>query len=242
MRGIIREEECSLHGITLHLQYKQVRNLSLRVKPDGSVFVSVPLGVSKRELLRFLADKEDWLRDKVQLQTQRTQQKHYTMGELPYDGKHVWLWGKRLPAKFFIDKGKSGSYEISDDAVCFYYHKQLGGEGLCAFVERLYKEQTYNKGRELLLTWSKKMGVHPTGLKVRIMKTLWGSCNVRTGGVNLNALLACWPAECLELTVVHELTHLLEHNHTPRFYAIVGSFLHDWRKRERILREFYPMQ
>ncbi len=243
MRGVIREEECSLHGLTLRLQYKQVKNLGLRVKADGSVFVTVPLGLSDRELLSFLQAKEGWLRDKVQLQTQQEQQGQYHMGDLPYDGQHMWLWGKQLTAKFFIDKRKTGSYEVTSDSVCFYYNEQLSEEGRRAFVRFCYKEETYDKGYDMVQEWRKKMGVYPNlkELKVRVMKTRWGSCNVRTGAINLNALLACWPRECLEYVVVHELAHLLEDNHSPRFHAIVGSYLPNWTERDRILKSFSPV-
>lgn len=73
------------------------------------------------------------------------------------------------------------------------------------------------------------------------MKTRWGSCNVRTGSINLNTLLACWPQECLEYIVVHELAHLHEANHSPRFHAIVERYLPEWRERKKKLAAFKPL-
>ena len=59
--------------------------------------------------------------------------------------------------------------------------------------------------------------------------------------INLNALLACWPRECLEYIVVHELTHLLEASHSPRFHALVAKALPEWKQRKRILESFQPL-
>ena len=163
------------------------------------------------------------------------------MGELPFDGQHVWLWGKRLPAHFLLSGKKHGTYEVQADAVNFYYRSELNNEAKCAFVEFFYKQEVSGRGEQLLQAWEKKMGVCHTGLKVHRMKTRWGSCNVRTGSINLNTLLACWPQECLEYIVVHELAHLHEANHSPRFHAIVERYLPEWRERKKMLAAFKPL-
>ena len=163
------------------------------------------------------------------------------MGELPFDGQHVWLWGRRLPANFLLSSKKHGTYEVQADAVNFYYRSELNNEAKCAFVEFFYKQELAGRGEQLLQAWEKKMGVRHTGLKVHRMKTRWGSCNVRTGGINLNTLLACWPQECLEYIVVHELAHLHEANHSPRFHAIVERYLPEWRERKKLLEDFNPV-
>ena len=108
-------------------------------------------------------------------------------------------------------------------------------------MEFFYKQEVFNKGAQLMAAWAKKMGVRPTGIKVHRMKTRWGSCNVRTGSINLNTLLACWPQECLEYIVVHELAHLQEANHSPRFHAIVERYLPQWRERKKLLEDFKPV-
>ena len=136
---------------------------------------------------------------------------------------------------------KHGTYEVQSDVVYFYHRSELSAEARCAFVEFFYKQEVTNKGSVLLVDWGHKMGVRPTGLKVHRMKTRWGSCNVRTGSINLNTLLACWPEECLEYIVVHELAHLQEANHSPRFHAIVASFLPKWRERKKLLEDFKPV-
>ena len=242
---IIRETVLCLHGLKIKLQFKLVKNITLRIKEDGSIFLTAPIGMSVSEVQRFLESREQWLRQKLQLvlqeQSQQKQEKKYCMGELPFDGQHVWLWGKRLPARFLLSGKKHGTYEVEDEAVCFYYRSELSEEARCAFVEFFYKQEVVNRGALLMAVWAKKMGVQPTGLKVHRMKTRWGSCNVRTGGINLNTLLACWPQECLEYIVVHELAHLHEANHSPRFHAIVERYLPEWRERKKLLEDFKPV-
>lgn len=242
---IIRQTVLKLHGLKIKLQFKLVKNITLRIKEDGSIFLTAPIGMSVSEVQRFLESREQWLRQKLQLvlqeQSQQKQEKKYSMGELPFDGQHVWLWGKRLPARFLLSGKKHGTYEVEDEAVCFYYRSELSEEARCAFVEFFYKQEVVNRGALLMAVWAKKMGVRPAGLNVHRMKTRWGSCNVRTGGINLNTLLACWPQECLEYIVVHELAHLHEANHSPRFHAIVERYLPEWRERKKLLEDFKPV-
>ena len=240
---IIRQTALKLHGLTINLQFKLVKNITLRIKENGGIFLTAPVGMSVSEVQQFLESKEQWLRQKLQLvlQAQQKQDKKYSMGELPFDGQHVWLWGKRLPAHFLLSGKKHGTYEVQADAVDFYYRSELSNEAKCAFVEFFYKQEVSGRGEQLLQAWEKKMGVRHTGLKVHRMKTRWGSCNVRTGGINLNTLLACWPQECLEYIVVHELAHLHEANHSPRFHAIVERYLPEWRERKKMLTAFKPL-
>lgn len=88
----------------------------------------------------------------------------------------------------------------------------------------------------LVEKWAPAMGVVPGKLAYRNMVSRWGSCNVRTGRICINVQLAAHPPECLEYVVVHELCHLLEASHGPRFKALMDSFLPDWRAREAKLR------
>lgn len=240
---IIRRTVLKLHGLTINLQFKLVKNITLRIKETGDIFLTAPVGMSISEVQQFLESREQWLRQKLQLvlQSQQKQEQKYSMGELPFDGQHVWLWGKRLPAHFLLNTQKHGTYEVQADAVCFYYRSELSDAGRCAFAEFFYKQEILKRGEQLLQAWEKKMGVRHTGLKVHRMKTRWGSCNVRTGGINLNTLLACWPQECLEYIVVHELAHLHEANHSPRFHAIVERYLPEWRERKKMLAAFKPL-
>lgn len=88
----------------------------------------------------------------------------------------------------------------------------------------------------LVERWASVMGVKPGKLAYRNMVSRWGSCNVKTGRICINVQLAAHPPECLEYVVVHELCHLLEASHGPRFKSLMDTFLPDWRSREAKLR------
>lgn len=67
------------------------------------------------------------------------------------------------------------------------------------------------------------------------MKTKWGSCNSSTAHIWFNLELAKKHPRCLEYVVVHEIVHLLERNHGPRFTKFMDKFMPDWRSRRQQL-------
>lgn len=88
----------------------------------------------------------------------------------------------------------------------------------------------------LVEAWEPIMGVKAGKLAYRNMTSRWGSCQPSTGRICINVRLALYPPECLEYVVVHELCHLLERGHGPRFKALMDTFMPDWRARRSKLR------
>ena len=88
----------------------------------------------------------------------------------------------------------------------------------------------------LVEAWEPIMGVKAGKLAYRNMTSRWGSCQPATGRICINVRLALYPPECLEYVVVHELCHLLERGHGPRFKALMDAFMPDWRGRRAKLR------
>lgn len=84
--------------------------------------------------------------------------------------------------------------------------------------------------------WSGVTGLVPTGVKITSARTRFGSCSGK------NSLCFSWrlmqyPAEAIDLVVVHELCHIAHPNHGAGFYALLESILPDWRARMKLLRE-----
>ncbi len=88
----------------------------------------------------------------------------------------------------------------------------------------------------LIAAWEPIMGVKAGNLAYRNMTSRWGSCQPSTGRICINVRLALYPPECLEYVVVHELCHLLERGHGPRFHQLMDAFMPDWKERRAKLR------
>lgn len=89
-----------------------------------------------------------------------------------------------------------------------------------------------------LADWSGKMGVAPAGFRVTTARRRYGSCSGKNRLCFSCFLMNC-PEAAIDLVVVHELCHILEKNHGPRFYALLEQYLPDWRERKKLLSMDY---
>ena len=81
-----------------------------------------------------------------------------------------------------------------------------------------------------------EMGLTYSRLTIRQQRSRWGSCS-RAGSINLNLKLLFLPPDLVQYVLVHELCHLVEPNHSPRFWQRVGLWLPEYASRRRALRE-----
>jgi len=84
--------------------------------------------------------------------------------------------------------------------------------------------------------YARQIGVNYGRISIRHQRTRWGSCSGK-GNLNFNCLLVLAPPQVLDYVVVHELCHLLEMNHSKRFWSLVEETLPDYRGRRKWLRE-----
>ena len=220
--------------ITYTLERKDVKNLNLRIRKDGSVYVSVnhktPLGridefvVSKDS---FISNAQERFREMEQL---RPAPKQYVSGETFY----IQGRGLRLQVisadKEFIDT--DGIYirlhvkdpeniERKERLVKRFLHKQ------CVAV--------FSQTLDQLYPLFEKYGVSRPVLRIRDMETRWGSCLAKKGIITLNMRLLEAPQNCIEYVVMHELCHFIHPNHSRNFYGFLAMLMPDWKERKRML-------
>ena len=90
--------------------------------------------------------------------------------------------------------------------------------------------------RERVAHFAPLVGRQPGRITIREQKTRWGSCSAKKN-LNFNWKLMLAPPDVLDYVVVHELCHLIHLDHSPAFWALVGSVLPDYRARRRWLKE-----
>jgi predicted metal-dependent hydrolase len=100
-----------------------------------------------------------------------------------------------------------------------------------AALQRWYRARLSERVRPLVAKWEVKIGVSVAQVRLRRMKTRWGSCNAEARRIWLNPELAKKPAACLEYILMHEMIHLLERRHTARFRGLMDTLMPSWRLR-----------
>jgi len=83
----------------------------------------------------------------------------------------------------------------------------------------------------------KKNAINLPEIKFRNMKTQWGSCCKSKNWIHFNYQLYYYPPACQDYVIVHEMAHLIEANHSDRFWAIVTEIMPEWKKYRKLLRK-----
>lgn len=215
--------------LTVPVTYKPIRSLRIRVlPPDGEVRVSVPLHTSDKALWEFLAPRQEWItKTQRRMMLQRTPELVAGMGETHY------LWGN--PYILFVEESGRPGARLEGERIILTVPPGAPVERRRRILERWYRDWLGTVVADYLQRWEQAMEVSSSGWSLRYMKTRWGTCNVRTGHIRLNLELARRPMECLEATIVHELTHLTIPGHGPRFRAAMDRNYPDWRMAKRLL-------
>lgn len=220
--------------IDYQLERKPVKNLNLRIRKDGSIFVSANELISQEKVDEFVLSKGTYiisaLKHFEELAHFQPQPKQYVSGETFY------IQGRGLRLK--VSEGTKDLIEA--DGVYIYLQVKCTDDtlkkqrivtrfldGQCKDVFGEVIEQTY--------PIFYKYGVAAPTLRIRDMDTRWGSCISKKGVITLNKRLLEAPRNCIEYVVMHEFCHFVHPNHSKQFYNFLTMLMPDWRERKNTL-------
>lgn len=211
-----------------HLIRSRRRSLELRIYPDHRLEVRAPMRTRQRDIDAFVASRRDWIERKRAAMPPPPPPPDFGHGSL-----HLYL-GERRPLHL-----ESGRHRVSFDngAIRVRTSDIHCPDAIAGSLEKGYREAARSLFDWLIdkhFPWFAERGHRRPRLRVKKMKTRWGSLSQR-GYINLNMQLVKTPVECIEYVVVHELCHLEEANHGPGFHALMDRHLPDWRRRRDVL-------
>lgn len=220
--------------ICYHLERKSVKNLNLRVRKDGSVFVSANEMVPCEEVDKFIHSKASYIIKAIdhfrEMEQYRPQPKQYVSGESFY------IQGRGLR----LQVSQVEKEAISSDGVYIFLEVKDANdiERKRSLVTRFLDQQckmVFSEVMEDLYPVVKKYGIEEPSLRIRDMETRWGSCLTKKKIITLNKRLLEAPRNCIEYVVMHELCHLIHPNHSRQFYAFLTMLMPDWKERKNYL-------
>lgn len=103
-------------------------------------------------------------------------------------------------------------------------------------LEAWYRRQAGEILPRRMQPLARQLGVQYRRISIRAQRTRWGSCSA-TGAISLNWRLMLLSESLCDYVLVHELSHLREMNHSPRFWSLVGGVIPDFQSRRRQLRQ-----
>ena len=227
-----------LEDLQIKVIYRRVKRLRMTIyPPDGEVRIVVPLHTPARTVETFLQDRIPWIR-KHQARFRsmpRPEEPTYNDGEI------LQFWGDPLTLR--VRKSSDRRTRVSHDPEESTLFLEIGEtdseERRKKAVDTWYRNQMDSEIQRMVAAWEPVLGVRVVEARIRRMRTLWGSCNIRDRRIWLNSRLVHLPKPALDYVVLHEMAHLLERYHNARFYGILDRTMPDWRTVERALKQIH---
>lgn len=213
------------------LFYTDRKTLGIKVYPDTSVKVFAPIDTDLPIIEQHLKAKRKWIEKQqrsFQTYLPKTPPRQYIGGEsFLYLGKQYMLKIEPSTAEEVkLYQGRLVVKTLNPEAT---HIKKLLQQWYIAratiLFNKLFEEQFY---------LFKRFGLEKPILQIKKMEKRWGSCSPQQK-IILNPELIKAPIVCINYVILHELCHLVHHNHSQAFYRLLESFMPDWRKYKQLL-------
>jgi len=205
------------------------RKLTITVERDREVVVHAPSSISEARIQEVVESKRHWIYEKTR-HTQKYNSLQHPPGKELVSGESALYLGRN----YRIEVVKNGLHEVRFD------HGFLIPLKHAARRKEVLREWYIAKAREKILPRVKQhartLGVEYAAAKIVENRYRWGSCTVRDN-VNFNWRLIKAPMFVIDYVILHELAHLIESNHTPRFWNIVRAQTPSMEKAREWLRD-----
>ena len=205
------------------------RKLTITVERDRSVVVHAPESTSEEIIREIVESKRRWIYEK-RAHAQKYEKQPHPPGKELVNGESTLYLGR----EYQIEIIPTDSTEIRFERRFLIPASLAGGRRRILrnwYIERA-KERILPKVEFIAAT----LGVDFAGARIVDNRFRWGSCTVKDN-VNLNWRLIKAPMFVIDYVIVHELAHLIEANHTPRFWNIVRTHAPTMEKARRWLRD-----
>ena len=218
--------------IEFTVKYTARKTFGIKVSPDKTVHVSVPIETSMEEIEKWVVKKATWI----------FKQQHYfntlELYDINYEiksGYSVFYLGRQYKIIIEISKKEEVSY-LGNQFLILVKKK----ENAPVIFRKWLKERAIQKISEIALPLMKKFEKNykvPSKIHFQEMPTRWGSCTVKNKLI-FNPRLIHLPKRCIEYVIMHELCHLIHKHHNRDFFDFLTLKMPDWENRKQKLDQY----
>lgn len=212
-----------------------INRLLIKVHPDCHVVVLAPKSACDDEIKQAVQKRSRWIH--TQLRQFKSQLEHVTPRNYIGGESHYYL-GKKYLLKVISSESKPkikllrGKLEITVSSA----NKPHQNNKVKMLISHWYKvraREVFARRLEAVLGQALWVSESPP-IRLLAMQNQWGSCSPK-GRLTLNTHLVKAPRECIDYVILHELCHLVEHNHSLKFYRLMSEVMPEWEEvKERL--------
>lgn len=208
----------------LFVRNGRARRYILRVLPDASVRVTIPRHGSRREAEAFVRTRTRWIADRREEIEERRRDRRWRAGQR--------VWWRGVACRIDIEEGRGAHVSVRCGELSASSQVR---EDYRPVLEPLMRAHAVEELPRRLRELADRHGLGIARVTVRNQRSRWGSCS-RTGNIALNWRLIQMPAAVCDYVLLHELMHIRQPNHSPRFWAEVEAVCPDYAMARAWLR------
>jgi len=224
---MIESIEYGSKKIDFKLEYSDRKSLGITVTPDLAIYVKAPIDTPIEKIKEKLRKKAPW----IIKQQSFFLTFHPKMTDRKFVGGETHLYfGRQYRLKIIIEGPES--VKLKGKFIEVY---TLNKDKVKELVEEWYLNKAKEKLNQIAKSLFEKfisqynLSIINYQLSIRTMPTRWGSCTSK-GKIILNPELIKAPKGCIEYVIIHELCHLIHHDHTQKFIDLQTKEMPDWEK------------
>jgi predicted metal-dependent hydrolase len=230
----LRRIQLGPHSLEFELRRSTRRSIGFMID-DAGLRVTAPKRITLAEIDNAIRAKQRWILSKLEERGERRAQRQEKPpvewvdgAQLPYLGRDITLRLEPAPRSHCIFDAEAQLLRVG--VVAGLQEWQLKER-----VKIWYRDEATRIFAERMAHYAPLLGVQYSALTLSSAGTRWGSCTV-DGSIRLNWRLIHFPLPLIDYVVAHELAHLREMNHSPRFWATVESVYPDYDGAKTALR------
>ena len=204
------------------------KTISICVLKDGRVVVRAPIKAKNDAIKKFILEKQKWIAEKLYLVNKNRAE--YI--DVINNNKKLML-GREMVVKRENVKTISANLDTCEIVVPANIPDNDVEKRLKTWYKKIAKDILSKRTME----YSSKIKIYPSKIKLSSSKNRWGSCT-NHNVISFNTKVVMLPTQLIDYIIVHELCHIVEFNHSKKFWELVNVFLSNVKERRTKLKEY----
>lgn len=216
--------------VNIHVERRHTVTFSLR---HTGVTVRIPRGLSDGEWAHHAERLQLWVQ---QIFAKKPALRDAFIEKTYQNGDLLSVGGRQYTIEINSSARTTNTARLVGDTICLNLSLHADQKTIKTLLSRIVAADFQGEMEQRIHSVNQRTVNRPIrSIALKYSHSRWGSCS-RTGNINLSTRLLFAPDEVLEYVIVHELAHLVEANHSHRFWAVVERFVPNYKAHEKWLK------
>jgi len=216
---------------TINRSRKRKKTISLQIRNEAELIISAPYFTGNDDISRFVEEKQTWINKTIRKHKEdslNNKAKEYNTGE------HFLYLGQSYPLEVFFEPFENAGVVFWNNR--FHLNAQENKDLRKHYFVSWYKKKARDFIHQRVDYFRMMLKLQPENIRITSAESRWGSCS---GDNNLafTFRLMMAPPVVIDYVIVHELMHIKEKNHSPKFWQRVEEVMPEYRKHRRWLKD-----